>query len=173
MKTEDAGDYGGTCDTCANGLAKAGHQQCHACEQQAVKYATEQEIRDDVNADATPFHALGKPRHWKWMQPVDRAELLQRLADARDLDVSARERENLCSTAHGEIVRLAEALQTLVDDCYTLVEQPSWIRPATGRGVYGCQQCEATKGDRQRPHADDCAVGLAENLLALKAVAHE
>ena len=24
--------------------------------------ATEQEIRDDVNADRTPFHLLGKPR---------------------------------------------------------------------------------------------------------------
>ena len=32
MKTEDAGDYGGTCDTCSHGMAKAGHRQCLACE---------------------------------------------------------------------------------------------------------------------------------------------
>ena len=27
------------------------------------RLASEQEIRDDVNADTTPFHALGKLRH--------------------------------------------------------------------------------------------------------------
>lgn len=37
MKTEDAGDYGGTCDTCPNGAAKAGHQQCVVCERRAAE----------------------------------------------------------------------------------------------------------------------------------------
>ena len=101
----------------------------------------------------------------KWVQPSDRAALLQRLADARDFEVPARERENLCSVAHGEISRLAEALQDLVDDSYSLVEQPSWIRPMTGRGVYRCHQCEATKGDRRYDHAENCAVGRAEAVL--------
>ena len=192
--------------------------------------AGEQDIRDDVNADAAPFHALGKPRHQKteptlghcecedcrvalhasdcavhnmpakpndfcscgvtphadpdteslkqrgegtattkesisqtnvWVQPPDRAARLQRLADARDFDVPSRERENLCSVAHGEITRLADALQDLVDDSYSLIEQPSWIH----LGVYRCHQCEATKGERTQGHADDCAVGRAEVVL--------
>lgn len=45
---------------------------------------------------------------WTWHQPKDRAELLQRLAEARDLNVNERERENLCSVAHGEIQMLAQ-----------------------------------------------------------------
>lgn len=59
-----------------------------------------------------------------------------------------------------------EALQDVTDDSYSLIEQPSWIRPATGLGVYRCHQCEATKGDTTRPHAVDCAVGKAEVILA-------
>ena len=43
---------------------------------------------------------------WVWRQPTNQAELLSRLADARDLDVPERERENLCACAHEEIVRL-------------------------------------------------------------------
>jgi len=35
-------------------------------------------------------------------------ELLRRLADARDLNVSERERENLCAAAHTEITRLVK-----------------------------------------------------------------
>ena len=37
MKTEDAGDYGGTCDTCANGVARAGHLQCPTCERREAE----------------------------------------------------------------------------------------------------------------------------------------
>ena len=44
---------------------------------------------------------------WTWVQPKDRNELLQRLEDARDLNVPERERENLCGVAHGEIMKLA------------------------------------------------------------------
>lgn len=58
-----------------------------------------------------------------------------------------------------------QALQDLVDDSYSLIEQPSWIRPATGLGVYRCHQCEATKGQKIHGHAPDCAVGKAEKLL--------
>ena len=98
-----------------------------------------------------------------------RALTFQRLADARDVEVPARERENLCSVAHGEISRLTEALQDLVDDSYSLVEQPSWIRPATGLGVYRCHQCEATKGENTRGHAEGCSVGRAEAVLRSRA----
>jgi hypothetical protein len=34
MKTEDAGDYGGSCDTCERGQAKPGHRQCGYCERE-------------------------------------------------------------------------------------------------------------------------------------------
>ena len=87
----------------------------------------------------TATTASGDAERWRWVQPPDRAALLQRLADARDFEVPARERENLCSVAHGEISRLAEALQDLVEESYSLVEPPAWMRPATGRGVYRCR----------------------------------
>jgi len=37
---------------------------------------------------------------------MDLNGLLVRLADARDLNVPGRERENLCSLAHGAIIKL-------------------------------------------------------------------
>ena len=133
---------------------------------------------DTIMPTDVPFHALGKPRHldpgyhaakqresWTWVQPVGINALLARLADARDLAVPERERENLCSVAHVTITKLLDVLQGLVDDSYSLVEQPSWIRPATGKGVYRCHHCEATKGDRSHAHADNCPVGLAETAL--------
>ena len=98
------------------------------------------------------------PAPWTWVQPPDRAALLQRLADARDLSVPERERENLCGVAHGEILSLAEALQDLVDDAYSPVE--TWSRP-----VYRCRQCGATKGEIKRDHATSCPVGRAEAVL--------
>ena len=133
-----------------------------------------------MSLSSVPFHTLGKPRHldpayhdakqraaWTWVQPKNRDELLSRLADARDRAVPERERENLCSVAHGEITRLIQALQDLVDDSYSLIEQPSRIRPATGLGVYRCLQCEAIKGDKTRQHAPGCQVGFAEHLLGV------
>jgi hypothetical protein len=48
---------------------------------------------------------------WQWSQPATQAELLQRLADARDLAVPERERENLCACAHAEIARLQEEVR--------------------------------------------------------------
>ena len=133
---------------------------------------------DTIMPTNVPFYALGKLRHldpdyraakqresWTWIQPVGIDALLSRLADARDFAVPERERENLCSVAHGEISRLVGALQSLVDDSYSLIEQPSWIRPATGLGVYRCHQCEATKGERRQGHVAGCAVGRAEAIL--------
>ena len=102
---------------------------------------------------------------WTWVQPVGIDAILSRLADARDLAVPERERENLCSVAHSTITKLVDVLQALVDDSYSLIEQPSWIRPATGLGVYRCHQCEATKGERIQGHAENCAVGRAESVL--------
>ena len=40
---------------------------------------------------------------WVWKQPKNQDDLLSRLADARDLNVPERERENLCGCAHTEI----------------------------------------------------------------------
>jgi hypothetical protein len=43
---------------------------------------------------------------WTWVQPKNRDELLTRLADARDLNLPERERENLCACAYTEILKL-------------------------------------------------------------------
>lgn len=43
---------------------------------------------------------LGLRRPWQWVQPKDRAELIQRLLEAREYAVHERERENLCSMAY-------------------------------------------------------------------------
>jgi len=43
-------------------------------------------------------------------------ELLKRLADARDLDVPERERENMCSLAHGAIIKLRDGLSDAIKD---------------------------------------------------------
>ena len=40
---------------------------------------------------------------WTWQQPTDRADLVNRLAYARDLAVPDRERENLCGCAYTEL----------------------------------------------------------------------
>lgn len=93
---------------------------------------------------------------WTWVQPLGRAALLQRLADARDLEVSARERENLCSVALSDITRLSEALEDLVNDSYSF-----------GKGVYRCRRCEEIKGERTRAHTA-CPVGRAEAVLVGK-----
>ena len=45
---------------------------------------------------------------WTWVQPRTREELLTRLAHARDLDVPARERENLCAAAYTEILGMPQ-----------------------------------------------------------------
>ena len=49
---------------------------------------------------------LAKP--WCWIQPKGTDEILRRLLDAREFSVDERERENMCSVAHGEIVRLRD-----------------------------------------------------------------
>lgn len=50
---------------------------------------------------------------WTWVQPKNQAELLTRLADARDLDMTERERENLCACAYTEITRLQREILRL------------------------------------------------------------
>lgn len=106
-----------------------------------------------------------KSESWTWVQPIGIDAILRRLALARDLAVPERERENLCSVAHRTISNLTEALQALVDDSYSLIVPPSFIRPATGLGVYRCHQCEATKGEQSHAHSAGCPVGIAEVLL--------
>jgi len=56
---------------------------------------------------------LKENQSWTWVPPSDTAALLERLAIARDLDVPARERENLCSVARNEIARLAQRVVAL------------------------------------------------------------
>lgn len=48
---------------------------------------------------------------WRWIQPKNRQELLDRLRVATELAVPERERENLCNVARGEIIKLTAALQ--------------------------------------------------------------
>lgn len=50
---------------------------------------------------------VGIRKPWQWVQPHGTDEILARLADCRDLNVSERERENMCSVAHEEIKRQA------------------------------------------------------------------
>lgn len=57
---------------------------------------TETDERNSLPAN--PIIGLRKP--WAWVQPKDRAELVQRLLEAREYDVPPRERENLCSMAY-------------------------------------------------------------------------
>lgn len=104
---------------------------------------------------------------WTWVQPYGIDEIQSRLANARDFAVPERERENLCGVAYNTIAKLVDVLQALVDDSYSLVEQPSWIRPAQGLGVYKCLQCDATKGEKRHDHVVDCAVGRAEVILSM------
>ena len=58
---------------------------------------------------AMPIIGLRQP--WAWVQPKSVAEIKQRLLEARDFKVPERERENMCSVAHGEIVRLERDLR--------------------------------------------------------------
>lgn len=70
--------------------------------------------------------ATHTPAPWTWVQPRDRKDLLLRLADARDFAVPERERENLCSVAHGEIVHLAAVntdLLTALKDLHGNIER--------------------------------------------------
>lgn len=63
-RTEDAGDYGGTCDTCSHGIAKAGHSQCANCERQAAEVDEHidrtQGIRDKPMTPLSQIEALLK-----------------------------------------------------------------------------------------------------------------
>lgn len=71
--------------------------------------------------------SIDKP--WVWVQPKDRAELLQRLADARDLAVPEKERENLCACAHEALFKAEQEREKL----QALVYVP---------GVWRCAKCE-------------------------------
>ena len=46
---------------------------------------------------------VGLRKPWQWVQPMNRAELTQRLLEAREYAVPERERENLCSCAYEEL----------------------------------------------------------------------
>ena len=46
--TEDAGDYGGSCDTCAQGQVTLGHRQCPACERAAADKAALDQLHDEI-----------------------------------------------------------------------------------------------------------------------------
>ncbi len=69
----------------------------------------EQEIRECIKRKLIKMTMTP----WTWVQPKDQAELLARLAKARDLNVPERERENLCACAHTEIVRMVAQLEGL------------------------------------------------------------
>lgn len=57
-----------------------------------------------ANGDAPMPPGLVTP--FVWIQPRTDAELLKRLAEARDYNVNERERENLCSAAHDRLKAL-------------------------------------------------------------------
>lgn len=78
---------------------------------------------------------------WEWIQPKDRADLIQRLKDGMNYNVPARERENLCSCAWREI----EALQTELADYARRVaqERDEFREDAEAWRAY----CRAAKGE--------------------------
>lgn len=59
--TEDAGDYGGSCDTCERGQVKLGHRLCPACERRIDQAALDQ-LHDDINEDIANDTSGGR---WK------------------------------------------------------------------------------------------------------------
>ena len=63
-------------------------EECPLCENEPLN--DEEEKRGPIG--------LRKP--WQWVQPKNRAELIQRLLEAREYAVPDRERENLCSMAY-------------------------------------------------------------------------
>ena len=56
---------------------------------------------------------LGLRKPWQWEQPRGDDELLARLRDGFMLAVHERERENLCSVAHGRIKAMREEIALL------------------------------------------------------------
>ena len=74
-KTEDAGDYGGTCDTCANGVAKVGHQQCPPCEQRDAEV--------DAHIDASAEKAKADALALQLAEMTELANQKDALANAR------------------------------------------------------------------------------------------
>lgn len=100
-------------------------------------------------ADAVCKHGTA----WTWVQPADRAELLTRLANARDFAVPERERENLCSVAHGEI----STLEQLCDHIQVEVQQ---LR---------AHFCEAHQPDLRQPESCPCCVAIACDDLRIAA----
>jgi hypothetical protein len=63
--------------------------------------------------DMTDTQHRTDQEQWTWKQPKDGQELLSRLADARDLDVPERERENLCGCAYTALRQQACELTTV------------------------------------------------------------
>ncbi len=59
---------------------------------------------------------VGLRKPWAWYQPRGTDEILKRLFEAREYAVDERERENMCSVAHGEIVRLRALIPDFHDD---------------------------------------------------------
>jgi len=79
-------------------------------------------LMERVTAAVTaPTPGLAAP--WKWIQPRGTDEILKRLADARDLAVPERERENMCSVAHGEITRLRDQVKALTAVLQTVADE--------------------------------------------------
>ena len=85
-------------------------------QEQAEKWAEAAEFRADQmreermlktetdERNAAPYQPIiGLRKPWVWVQPKDRAELIQRLLEAREYAVHERERENLCSCAYEEL----------------------------------------------------------------------
>lgn len=57
---------------------------------------------------------------WKWIQPTQ-DQILPRLRDCFELNMCERERENMCSVAHGEIVFLRAENERLKESIAELI----------------------------------------------------
>ena len=82
-----------------------------------------------LNPDIPMPYGIREP--WVWHQPKDRAELLKRLAEARDMKVHERERENLCSCAFAWITEASRVMALAQADCTYDSED------AARHGLYG------------------------------------
>ena len=73
---------------------------------------------------------------WKWVEPANRKELIQRLLEARDYAAPERERENLCSVAY-EALRSETAppsvREAALEECIKIAKK--YLDPADQYGA--------------------------------------
>jgi hypothetical protein len=79
---------------------------------------------------------LGLAKPYAWVQPDGTDEILTRLRDCYEFAVHERERENMCSVAHGEIERLRESNAELLSALVNLALEARHYHNTGGGGSH-------------------------------------